>query len=79
MLKQTKSKLEEIFREVFRLPEGADVPATRQSSAPDWDSLAHVLLMAAVESEFGLEIDAGDSLELTSFDAVARYLEDRGL
>lgn len=78
MLKPTRSKLEEIFREVFRLPADANVPATQQSSEADWDSLNHVLLMAAVESEFGLEIDAGDSLELTSFDAVARYLEDRG-
>jgi acyl carrier protein len=73
------ARLDEIFRTVLELPAGADVRATRQDAAAAWDSLAHVLLVGAIESEFGLQIDAADSLELTSYDAISRFLEERGL
>jgi acyl carrier protein len=70
--------LQEIFRAVFNLAPDADVTTARQLTLPQWDSLAHVTLMGAVESEFGLEIDLVDQLELTSYEAVAAYLEERG-
>jgi acyl carrier protein len=73
------ARLDEIFRTVLELPAGADVRATRQEAAAAWDSLAHVLLVGAVESEFGLQIDASDSLDLISYAAVADYLESHGL
>jgi acyl carrier protein len=73
------ARLDEIFRTVLELPAGADVRTTRQDAAAAWDSLAHVLLVGAIESEFGLQIDAADSLELTSYDAISRFLEERGL
>lgn len=75
----TEQKLAEIFRAVLNLAPGAEVTAIRQEHQPGWDSLAHVTLVAAMESEFGLAIDAGDSIELTSYEAAARYLEERGL
>lgn len=71
-------KLAEIFRAVFDLPAEADPSGVRQLGEPAWDSLAHVSLVAAVESEFGVAIDVADSLELTSYQAVALYLEERG-
>jgi nucleotide-binding universal stress UspA family protein len=37
---------------------------------------AHVTLISAIESEFGLAIDIGDSMDMTSFDAVLAYLEE---
>jgi acyl carrier protein len=75
----TEPRLEEIFRYVFKLPQDADVTGVEQGAVPEWDSLAHVSLVMALESEFGIQIDAGDSLDLTSFDAVTRYLQERGL
>ena len=53
--------------------------AARQGTEAAWDSLAHVLLVGAIESEFGLQIDASDSLELTSYESIASYLERQGL
>lgn len=69
------AKLQTIFRVVLQLPEQAEVAAVRQPDVPTWDSLAHTLLIAAIESEFGLQIDAADSLELTSYAAAAQYVE----
>ncbi len=75
----TATKLLEIFRAVFDLPPAADVTRIRQINEPKWDSLATVSLVAAIESEFGLTIDAADALRMTSYQATALLLEERGL
>lgn len=71
-----EQKLAAIFRAVFELDDDADVSGIRQLNFPKWDSLAHVTLVGAVESEFGISIDIADSLELTSYEAMVVYLED---
>jgi acyl carrier protein len=75
----TEPRLQEIFRAVLKLGAGADVTQVRQAAEPTWDSLAHVVLVGAVEGEFAIQIDAADSLQVTSYEAMARYLEERGL
>lgn len=70
-------RLREVFRAVFEVPDGVDVTGLRQLGNPSWDSLAHVTLVSAVESEFGIEIDPLESLELTSFEAVCVHLQER--
>ncbi len=75
----TASKLDEIIRAVLELPAGAVVAGASQQGHAAWDSLAHVVLIGAIESEFALTIDAADSLELTSYEAIAHFLEARGL
>jgi acyl carrier protein len=71
--------LEQVFRAVLELPDDADVSAIRQVNQPAWDSLRHVSLVLAVESEFNLSIDMADSIELTSFEAFELFLEEKGL
>ena len=70
-----EQQLAAIFRAVFDLAEGHDVRNVRQVNHPAWDSLAHVSLVGAMESEFGIEVDVSDSIEITSFDAALAYLE----
>jgi acyl carrier protein len=74
----TEPRLEEIFRQVLHLSSGHDVGSLEQSDVPEWDSLAHVSLILAIEDEFGVQVDAADAIELTSYDAVARFLESHG-
>ena len=78
MTQDKERKLIEIFRAVFTLGPGSDVSGVCQSTTPAWDSLAHVTLVAALESEFGISIDLADSLALTSYGAVKLYLEKLG-
>lgn len=77
MTQENEEKLAEVFRAVLSLAQGSDVTGVRQLGTPSWDSLAHVSLVAAVESEFGVSIDIADSLALTSYPAVKLYLEER--
>jgi acyl carrier protein len=71
---QTRSRLEQIFRAVFELPPDAPVENIRQINFRKWDSLGHVLLMSAIESEFGIELDITESVKLTSFESLELYL-----
>ncbi len=79
MTAEGDAKLNEIVRAVLQLPANADVGRARQLSVESWDSLAHVSLMIAIESEFGVSIDVADQITLTSVPAIRLYLEERGL
>ncbi len=70
----TEQRLQEVFRAVFNLSDQADATTVEQGSHAGWDSMAHVTLMGAIESEFSLSVDVGDSIELTSFHAVLDYV-----
>ena len=78
MTPEKERKLAEVFRAVLGLDPDTDVTGVRQLSTPGWDSLAHVSLVAAIESEFGISIDIADSMALTSFRVATLYLEEQG-
>jgi len=73
------SKLKEIVISVLQLPADADITRVSQLSVETWDSLAHVSLMLAIESEFAVSIDITDQIALTSVPAIRLYLEERGV
>ena len=75
MNESTRARLAEVFRVVFDLPSDADLTQVEQGSS-GWDSLGHVTLITALASEFGVEITAVDSLEITSFEAAAEIVEE---
>lgn len=78
-MSNTDSRLQAIFQELFSLPPRTDISACRQDNVSGWDSMAHISLMAAIEGEFGVTIDAGDSMLLTSYQAAHTWLRDQGL
>jgi acyl carrier protein len=76
-METTEQRLQAIFRGVLELPPNSD-PRTAVQGQTTWDSMAHVTLVAAIEAEFGVTIDAGDSLSLTSYDTTRQFLADLG-
>ncbi len=79
MKTQTSDRLQDIFRAVFELSEVVDVTNLDQTNSPRWDSLDHVSLAAAIESEFAVSLDAADQLRMSSYAATALLLEEKGL
>lgn len=71
------ARLQEIFRTVFELPPARDVRAVRQITEKNWDSLAHAMLVAAIESEFGVSIDVAEALDMTSFEATQLLVDEK--
>lgn len=72
------ARLEEVFRAVFSLGDDVDVRQIRQISFRHWDSLGHVLLMSAIESEFERSIEVEVSIGLTSFESILIFLDGDG-
>ena len=54
------SRLNEIFENVLDLPEVHLERSTSAASIPEWDSIAHVQLMIAVEKTFGFRMKTGE-------------------
>jgi acyl carrier protein len=73
----TEERLQEIFRAVFELPPSSDVTMLKQGEAPQWDSLAHVTLVTAVESEFGVSLETVEQLQMTSYESTLQLLTTR--
>jgi acyl carrier protein len=52
--------------------------ATSNATLAQWTSLAHVNLVLAVESAYGVHLTLADALEATSVGALKRVLRRRG-
>lgn len=48
---------------------------TRQADLPEWDSVAHLNLMLALEDGFGVRIEIEDMARLTSVAALVAHVE----
>ena len=62
-----ETRVERVFREVFEDPALAVGPATTAADIPRWDSLEHINLIMALESEFAIEFT---SAEVTTMSCV---------
>ena len=78
-MESTEQRLQAIFRAVLELPPGSDPTSSAHGQTATWDSLAHVSLVAAIEAEFDVTIDAGDSMSLTSYEATRQFLAELGV
>ena len=69
-------KLNQIFITVLQLDEDTDLDNHDLQNDERWDSLAQVLLIAAIESEFSISIDASEYENFISYSAVKNLLVD---
>ncbi len=49
------------------LGHGADVESLEIGTNPHWDSVAHMALVAELEDRFGIDLDADDIVEMSSY------------
>ena len=71
------TQLNSIFRDVFDDP-GLDLrPETSPSEIADWDSVAQVKLVLAVEEAFGIRFTSEEVADLHCFGDFVRALEKR--
>ena len=73
-LKITLEQVKQFLAAHFRVP--ADDISTDISfgDLPNWDSLGHMSLMAALETSFGVEVNADAIADLTNIDAIYKYI-----
>jgi acyl carrier protein len=63
------------FRTVFGDLPDAEILKASTSTLAKWDSVASITLVNVIEEEFQIQFDYDRIEELTSFEAVAKYVD----
>lgn len=62
-----EQRLAAVFRESFELAADAPVEGLAYRGLPAWDSVGHMRLVAAIETEFDIMLETDEVLDLSSF------------
>ena len=60
-----REKYQHIFKESFQF--NGDLESLEYQGIPEWDSVGHMQLMAALEDGFSVEMDVDDIIDFSSF------------
>jgi acyl carrier protein len=72
-------RLAGVFRKALELGDAVDVEGLTYRGVPAWDSLGHMALVAAIEEEFGVELDSDQVIDMASFPIARKMLRDMGV
>jgi acyl carrier protein len=73
------TRLERTFKEVLALDDDVDIEALEYRGIEQWDSVAHMELVAAIEEQFDVLLETDDVLNLSSFGKAVKILEALGV
>ena len=72
----TIEKVKEAFISALGVPAETDFGQLTYGGIEAWDSVAHMLLIAALESKFGIMIDTPDVIAMSSFAEAVRIVNE---
>ena len=72
-------RLRALFAEVLGLPPDRVTDATSPDTTSEWDSLAAMNLVAALEDTFGVELTTTDIMRMRSVGIVREVLRAKGV
>jgi acyl carrier protein len=70
-------RLQRIFREVLDNDRLRITPQTKQTQVPEWDSLAQVALIMAIENEFQVSFTAREASTMVSVHGIIDLIESK--
>ena len=74
------SKLKDAFVEALGIDlEETDWPNLKYRSIPEWDSVAHMQLVAEIEDTFDVMLETDDVIGLSSFEVAKEILAKYGV
>ncbi len=78
-MNSTEQKLKKVLADIFKI----DVTAINEDTSVDtvdrWDSLNHLNLILALESEFGVSFSEEQSVEIMNYPLIKMVLQERGV
>ena len=74
-----EARMRAAFRDALALSAEAEVDGLTYRGIPEWDSVAHMQLIAALEETFDLMIDTADVLAMSSFEVAREILGKYGV
>ena len=75
----TIEDLRRIFRLALDLEDGFEVDALVYRQIEQWDSVAHMVLIAELEDQFDVLLDTDDVIDLSSFEKCKFILNKHGI
>lgn len=78
-MSDARTTLRTAFRDALGLPADAEVDELAYRAIKQWDSVAHMQLVATIETAFDLMLDTDDVIGLSSFAAACAILEKHGV
>jgi acyl carrier protein len=72
-------RIEQVFQDVFDNDGLRLTPEFSPETFPEWDSLAQVKLMTALESEFGVKFSTDEVVEAASAGSIQSILAEKGI
>ena len=72
-------KLIEGFVQTFAIERGAVVPGLAYQSIPQWDSAAHMALVAEIENVFNVTLDTDDIIGMSDVAKAVEILKKHGV
>jgi acyl carrier protein len=72
-------RLRTVFVEALELPDDVDVENLKYRDIEQWDSLGHMTLVAAIEDEFGVQLETEQVIDLSSFKVALDMLRGLGV
>ncbi|WP_018606578.1 acyl carrier protein [Uliginosibacterium gangwonense] len=78
-MSQNKEKLCQVFAESLAIDIGRVTDDLRYASIPEWDSVAHMALIAAIESAFDIMMDTEDVIDMSSVGKACEILAKYGV
>ncbi|MBI05878.1 MAG: hypothetical protein CMM54_02735 [Rhodospirillaceae bacterium] len=68
--------IQEVFSDLFDLPPNSITSQTSPDTLLEWDSLAHVQLVASFEEKIGVTISAENQVEMLNVELIGDILHD---
>jgi len=66
-LQATEGRLRSVFSQALGIPAAEIHDEIAYDKSKGWDSLAHMTLVSALDSEFGIMLDTDDVLDLSTY------------
>jgi acyl carrier protein len=75
--KSIKNRLKQVMADVLNIKPSEIKDGTTADDVEDWDSLAHVDLIIAVETEFNIKFTLNEIPKATSFPEILKIVETK--
>lgn len=69
-----KARVLKAFQESLSVEDGVDTSKLKYQETPEWTSVGHMMLVAALEAEFDAMLDTDDILAMSSFDRAVEIM-----
>lgn len=68
-----EAKVIGLIESILKVPAGTVTVQTRAQDLEQWDSLAHVMIIGALEEQLGIEIPLEEAVEIEDVAGILKY------